>query len=94
MQPADAQMITTLEVCVSDLRSMLAKTEERLSDERTRCDRLTAEAMSANARAAHLEGELTALRSYWPWWRRLIASALAWSKRDQSSRLKASAFNK
>ena len=72
----------------------LAKTEERLSDERTRCDRLTAEAMSANARAAHLEGELTALRSYRPWWRRLIASALAWSERDPSSRLKASEFNK
>jgi hypothetical protein len=93
-QPADAQMITTLEACVSDLRSMLAKAEERWSDERTRCDRLAAEAMSANARAAHLEGELTALRSYRPWWRRLIASALAWSERDQSSHLKASEFNK
>ena len=94
VQRADAQMITTLEVCVSDLRSMLAKAEERSSDERTRCDRLVAEAMSANARAAHLEGELTALRSYRPWWRRLIASALAWSERDPSSRLKASEFNK
>ena len=80
MQPADAQMITTLEACVSDLRSMLAKAEERSSDERTRCDRLAAEAMAASARAAHLEGELTALRSYRPWWRRLIAGALAWSK--------------
>ena len=75
VQPADAQMITTLEACVSDLRSMLAKAEERSSDERTRCDRLAAEAMSANARAAHFEGELTALRSYRPWWRRLIALA-------------------
>ncbi len=67
--------ITILETCISDLRSMLAKAEERSSDERTRCDRLTAEAMSANARAAHLEGELTSLRSYRPWWRRLIALA-------------------
>jgi hypothetical protein len=75
VQPADAQMIATLEACVSDLRSMLAKAEERSSDERARCDRLTAEAMSANARAAHLDGELTALRSYRPWWRRLIALA-------------------
>ena len=75
VQPADAQMIATLEACVSDLRSMLAKAEERSADERARCDRLTAEAMSANARAAHLEGELTALRSYRPWWRRLIAPA-------------------
>ena len=69
---ADAQMITTLEACVSDLRSMLAKAEEGSSHERTRCDRLAAEATSANARAAHLEGELAALRSYRPWWRRLI----------------------
>jgi hypothetical protein len=84
VQPADAQMITTLEACVSDLRSMLAKAEERSSDERTRCDRLAAEAMSANARAAHLEGELTALRSYRPWWRRLIASALAWSREGRA----------
>jgi hypothetical protein len=67
--------ITILETCVSDLRSMLAKAEERSSEERARCDRLTAEAMSANARAAQLEGELTALRSYRPWRQRLIALA-------------------
>ena len=67
--------IASHEACVSDFRSMLAKAEERWSDERARCDRLTAEAVSANARAAHLEGELTALRSYRPWWRRLIALA-------------------
>jgi hypothetical protein len=32
VQPADAQMIATLEACISDLRSMLAKAEERSSD--------------------------------------------------------------
>jgi hypothetical protein len=49
----------------------LAKAEERAAEERSRCDRLLAETLVANARAAHLEGELTALRSRpAPWWRR------------------------
>jgi hypothetical protein len=71
VQLADAQTITTLEACVADLRSLLAKAEERAAEERSRCDRLLAETLVANARAAHLEGELTALRSRpAPWWRR------------------------
>jgi hypothetical protein len=71
VQPADARTITTLEACVADLRSLLAKAEERAADERSRCDRLIAETLAANARAAHLEGELKALRSRpAPWWRR------------------------
>jgi len=71
VQPADARTITTLEACVADLRSLLAKAEERAAEERSRCDRLLAETLVANARAAHLEGELTALRSRpAPWWRR------------------------
>jgi hypothetical protein len=71
VQLADAQTITTLEACVADLRSLLAKSEERAAEERSRCDRLIAETLVANARAAHLEGELTALRSHpAPWWRR------------------------
>jgi hypothetical protein len=71
VQLADAQTITTLEACVADLRSLLAKAEERAAEERSRCDRLLAETLAANARAAHLEGELTALRSRpAPWWRR------------------------
>jgi hypothetical protein len=71
VQPADARTITTLEACIADLRSLLAKAEERAADERSRCDRLIAETLAANARAAHLEGELTALRSRpAPWWRR------------------------
>ena len=71
VQPADAQMIATLEACVSDLRSVLAKAEERAAEERSRCDRLIADTLVANARAAHLEGELKALRSRpVPWWRR------------------------
>jgi hypothetical protein len=71
VQPADARTITTLEACIVDLRSLLAKAEERAADERSRCDRLIAETLAANARAAHLEGELTALRSRSaPWWRR------------------------
>jgi hypothetical protein len=41
----------------------LAKAEERAADERSRCDRLLAETLVANARATHLEGELKALRS-------------------------------
>src|SRR6516225_8489967 len=69
VQPADARTITTLEACVADLRSLLAKAEERATDERSRCDRLIAETLAANARAAHLEGELKALRSRpTPWW--------------------------
>jgi hypothetical protein len=49
----------------------LAKAEERAADERSRCDRLLAETLVANARATHLEGELKALRSLpVPWWRR------------------------
>jgi hypothetical protein len=71
VQSADARTITTLEACIIDLRSLLAKAEERAADERSRCDRLIAETLAANARAAHLEGELTALRSRPPpWWRR------------------------
>ena len=69
VQPVDARTITALEACVSDLRSLLAKAEERAIDERSRCDRLIAETLAANARAAHLEGELKALRSHpTPWW--------------------------
>jgi hypothetical protein len=49
----------------------LAKAEERAAEERSRCDRLLAETLVANARAARLEGELTALRSRpAPWWQR------------------------
>jgi hypothetical protein len=49
----------------------LAKAEERAADERSRCDRLLAENLVANARATHLEGQLKALRSLpVPWWRR------------------------
>jgi hypothetical protein len=71
VQPVDARTITALEACISDLRSLLAKAEERAIDERSRCDRLIAETLVANARAAHLEGELKALRSRpTPWWRR------------------------
>jgi hypothetical protein len=71
VQLADARTITTLEACVADLRSVLAKAEERATDERSRCDRLIAETLVANARAAQLEGELKALRSRpVPWWRR------------------------
>ena len=71
VQSADARTITTLEACIADLRSLLAKAEERAADERSRCDRLIAETLAANARAAHLEGELAALRlRSVPWWRR------------------------
>ena len=71
VQPADARTITTLEACIADLRSLLAKAEERAAEERSRCDRLLAETLTANARAAHLEGEVRALRSRLaPWWRR------------------------
>jgi hypothetical protein len=71
VQPADARTITTLEACIADLRSLLAKAEERATDERSRCDRLMAETLAADARAAQLEGELAALRSRpAPWWRR------------------------
>src|SRR5580704_5939005 len=67
VQPADA----TLESCIADLRSLLAKAEERAAEERSRCDRLLAETLVANARAARFEGELTALRSRpAPWWQR------------------------
>ena len=68
VQPADARTLTTLEACIADLRSLLAKAEERATEERSRCDRLISETLVANARAAHLEGELKALRV--PWWRR------------------------
>jgi hypothetical protein len=69
--PGDAPTITTLESCIADLRSVLAKAEERAADERSRCDRLLAETLVANARAARLEGELMALRSRpAPWWQR------------------------
>ena len=71
VQPADARTLTTLEACIADLRSLLAKAEERAAEERSRCDRLLAETLTANARAAHLEGEVRALRSRLaPWWRR------------------------
>jgi hypothetical protein len=71
VQPGDARKITTLEACVADLRSLLAKAEERGAEERSRCDRLLAETLVANARAARLEGELMALRSRpAPWWQR------------------------
>ena len=71
VQPADARTITTLEACVADLRPLLAKAEERAAEERSRCDRLLAETLDANARAARLEGELAGLRSRpAPWWRR------------------------
>ena len=71
VQPAGARTITTLEASIADLRSLLAKAEGRAVDERSRCDRLIAETLAANARAAHLEGELTALRSRpAPLWRR------------------------
>jgi hypothetical protein len=71
VQPPDARTITTLEACIADLRSLLAKAEERSAEERSRCDRLLAETLEANARAARLEGELAALRSRpAAWWRR------------------------
>jgi hypothetical protein len=71
VQPVDARTITAFEACISDLRSLLAKAEERAIDERSRCDRLIAETLDANARTANLEGELKALRSRpTPWWRR------------------------
>jgi hypothetical protein len=71
VQPADARTITTLEACVADLRSLLAKAEERAAEERSRCDRLLAETLDANARAGRVEGELAGLRSRpAPWWRR------------------------
>jgi hypothetical protein len=77
-QPADARTITTLEACIADLRSLLAKSEERAAEERSRCDRLLAETLIANASAARLEGELTALRSRAvPWWRRWRQSNFA-----------------
>jgi hypothetical protein len=71
VQPADARTVAALEACVADLRSLLAKAEERATEERSRCDRLIAETLVANARAMHLEGELKELRSRpVPWWRR------------------------
>ena len=82
VQPADTRTITTLEACIADLRSLLAKAEERAAEERSRCDRLLAETLVANTRAAHLEGELTALRSRpAPWWRRWAAGELRESGR-------------
>jgi hypothetical protein len=80
VQPADARTITTLEACIADLRSLLAKAEERAAEERSRCDRLLAETLIANARAARLEGELTALRSRpAPWWQRWRQGNGAWA---------------
>jgi hypothetical protein len=80
VQPADARTITTLEACIADLRSLLAKAEERAAEERSRCDRLLAETLVANARAARLEGELTALRSRpAPWWQRWRQGNGAWA---------------
>jgi hypothetical protein len=71
VQPPDARTIMTLEACIADLRSLLAKAEERAAEERSRCAQLLAGALDANARAARLEGELAALRSCpAPWWRR------------------------
>jgi hypothetical protein len=71
VQPTEARTITTLEACIADLRSLLAKAEERAAEERSRCDQLLAETLDANARAARLEGELAGLRSRpAPWWRR------------------------
>jgi hypothetical protein len=71
VQAPDARTITTLEACIADLRSLLAKAEERAAEERSRCDELLAETLDANARAARLEGELAALRFRpAPWWRR------------------------
>jgi hypothetical protein len=71
VQPADIRTITTLEARIADLQSLLAKAEERAAEERSRCDRLLAETLVANTRAARLEGELTALRSRpAPWWQR------------------------
>ena len=70
-QPPDARTIAMFEACIADLRSLLTNAEERSAKERSRCDRLLDEALVANARAARLEGELTALRSRpVPWWRR------------------------
>jgi hypothetical protein len=80
VQLADARTITTLEACIADLRSLLAKAEERAAEERSRCDRLLAETLVANARAARLEGELTALRSRpAPWWQRWRQGNGAWA---------------
>jgi hypothetical protein len=71
VHPPDSRTITMLETCIADLRSLLAKAEERAAEERSRCDQLLAETLDANARAARLEGELAALRSRpAPWWRR------------------------
>jgi hypothetical protein len=71
VHPPDSRTITMLEPCIADLRSLLAKAEERAAEERSRCDQLLAETLDANARAARLEGELAALRSRpAPWWRR------------------------
>jgi predicted nucleic acid-binding Zn-ribbon protein len=69
--------ITTLETCIADLRSLLAKAEERASDERSRCDRLVTEMVASSARADHLDRELTVLRAARarPWWRRLYGRA-------------------
>ena len=49
VQPSEARTITTLEACIGDLRSLLAKAQERAAEERSRCDRLLAETLVANA---------------------------------------------
>jgi hypothetical protein len=55
----------------------VGEAEERAVEERSRCDRLVAETLVANTRAAHLEGELTALRSRLaPWVAALAAGEL------------------
>ena len=45
VQPADTRTITALEACIADLRSLLAKAEERATEERSRCDRLLEETL-------------------------------------------------
>ena len=45
VEPPDARMITTLEACIANLRSLLAKAEERAAEERSRCDRLLEETL-------------------------------------------------
>jgi len=45
VQPAGVRTITALEACIADLRSLLAKAEERAAEERSRCDRLLEETL-------------------------------------------------
>jgi hypothetical protein len=55
VQPSDARTITTLEACIADLRSLLAKAEERAAEERN--------AVSSPSRRA-------ARAFATPWWQR------------------------